>query len=272
MFELLQYPFLARALAAGAVVSLMLGWLGVFVTVRKMSFIGDGLAHSSLAGIALAILLGWAPLPTAVASSVIIAGLIYFFEKKTRISADSAIAVMFTTGMAIGVVLLNFYQGYQPELVSYLFGNILTVNNSDLLTIALFGSFILSVLAVFHKKMLFSTVDPEGAYLSGLRPWVYDLLLYIMTAVAVVLSIKLVGIVLVSALLVTPSAIARQYAGNFKMFTAATAMTSFIIVIFGLILSFYLDLPSGAAIVLFGSLIFFVGSGIRFFVKNTIAK
>lgn len=254
---------MVRALISGAIVSVILGWLGVFITVRKMSFIGDGLAHSSLAGIALALLLGWAPIPTAVIASVLIAALIYFLEKKTKISGDMAIAIMFTTGMAIGVILLNFYQGYQPELISFLFGNILTVNQSDLLNIAFFGILIIAVLAVFHKKILFSTFDPVGAFLSGLRPWFHDLLLYIMTAVVVVLSIKLIGIILVSALLVTPSAIAKLFAGTFRMFTFLAVVFSLAIVIVGLILSYYLDLPSGATIVLVGTSLFLIGFAIN---------
>ena len=268
MPEFLQYPFMLRAMSAGLVISLMLGWLGVFITVRKMSFIGDGLAHSSLSGIALAILVGWAPLPTAVAASILIACIIYFLEKKTRISADSAIAIMFTTGMAIGVVLLNYYRGYQPELISYLFGNILTVNQVDLLNISLFGIVIIALLAFLHKKLLFVTFDPEGAFLSGLRTSLYDLLLYVMTAVAVVLSIKLIGIILVSALLVTPSALARQYAANFRQFIIFAVITSLSTVITGLVLSYYLDWPSGATIVLSGSFIFLVGTVIKYSIKN----
>ncbi|MFH2018879.1 MAG: metal ABC transporter permease, partial [bacterium] len=117
MLEILQYPFMVRALVSGIFVAVLLGWLGTFVVTRKMSLIGDGIAHASLAGIAMALLLGWAPIPVAVILSIFIASFIYLLEKKTKISSDMAIAVMFTTGMAIGIILLHFYQGYQPELV-----------------------------------------------------------------------------------------------------------------------------------------------------------
>jgi len=254
---------MVRALVSGVIVAVILGWLGVFITARKLSFIGDGLAHSSLAGIALALLLGWAPIPTAVVASAAIAAFIYFLEKKARISGDMAIAIMFTTGMAIGVTLLNFYQGYQPELISYLFGNILTVNNADLANIVIFGIIILALLAIYHKKILFTTFDAVGAYLSGLRPWFYDLLLYVTTAVAIVLSIKLIGIILVSALLVTPSAIAKLFSKSFTGFTVMAIALAVVIVAVGLILSYYLNLPSGAAIVLTGTVLFLSCLGLK---------
>jgi len=256
MLEFLQYPFMIRALLAGSLVSIILGWLGTFVVTRKMSFIGDGIAHASLAGIALAVLVGWAPIPTAVVLAMIIAVIIYFLEKKTNISGDMAFALMFTTGIAIGIILLHFYQGYQPELISYLFGNILTVNTFDLWSILLMGIFILVILSIFYRKMLFSTFDPSGAYLSGLNPWIYDLLLYVSTAIAIVLSIKLIGIIMVSALLVTPSAIAKMFAKSFKNFTFLTIIFSVVIVVVGLVASYYLDLPSGATIILTGTSLF----------------
>jgi zinc transport system permease protein len=261
MPEIFQYPFMIRALISGVFIAVILGSLGVFVVIRKMSFIGDGIAHASLAGIALALLLGWAPIPVAVFFSAIIAALIYFFEKKTEISADMAIAIMFTTGMAVGIILLNFYQGYQPELISYLFGNILTINSYDLINIAVMGSLVLFSLLVFYRRILLSTFDPAGAYLSGLRPWVYDLLLYVATAISIVLSIKLAGIILVSALLVTPSAISGFFSSSFKSFLFLSMMISAAIVMIGLVLSYYLDLPSGAVIILTGTTMFLL-SGI----------
>lgn len=260
MPEIFLYPFMIRALISGAFIAVILGALGVFVVTRKMSFIGDGIAHASLAGIALALLLGWAPIPVAVVFSAAIAALIYFLEKKTNISGDMAIAIMFTTGMAIGIILLNFYQGYQPELISYLFGNILAINAYDLMNITVIGSLVLLGLLVFYRQILFSTFDPVGAYLSGLNPAAYDLMLYAAAAVSIVLSIKLVGIILVSALLVTPSAIARLFAKSFRGFLFLSIAFSAIIVMAGLAASYYLDLPSGAVIILAGTTLFLLSA------------
>ncbi len=256
MLDFLQYPFMLRAFIAGGAVSIILGWLGTFVVTRKMSFIGDGLAHASLAGIALALLLGWAPLPTAIVLSALIAAIIYLLEKKAAISSDMAIAIMFTTGMAAGIIILHYYQGYQPELISYLFGNILMITPYDLKFIVGASVIILAVLAIFYRSLLFATLDPIGSRLAGERPWIYDLLLYVMSAVAIILSIKLVGIILVSALLVTPSAIARLFARSFRHFSILAVMLAVFIVYAGLIASYYLDWPSGATIILVGSFVF----------------
>jgi len=260
MFEFLDYSFMLRAFFAGTAVAIILGWLGTFVVTRKISFIGDGLAHASLAGIALAILAGLAPLPTALIIAVLIAIIIYFLEKKANISGDMAIALMFTTGLAIGIILLHYYQGYQPELISYLFGNILSISVYDLKFILVASLIIIITLSLFYRQILFVTFDPIGAHLSGLKPWFYDLLLYVMTAVAIILSIKLVGIILVSALLVTPSAISRLFANSYKHFTIGAILLAVIIVFVGLVASYYLDWPSGATIILVGTLFFVLAS------------
>jgi len=247
---------MVRALLAGSVVALVLGWLGTFIVTRKMSFIGDGLAHASLAGIALAILVGWAPLPTAVLVAVILAIVIYYLEKKTDISGDMAIAIIFTTGMAIGLVMLHYFEGYQPELMSYLFGNILAISQFDFYFISLSSIVLLALLFIFHRLFLFATFDPIGAHLAGKKPWFYDLLLYVMSAVAIISSIKLVGIILVSALLVVPSAISRLFANSFLQFIVLASISSLIIMFLGLFASYHLDLPSGATIILTGSALF----------------
>ena len=192
MLEFIFYPFIIRAILVGSFLAVLLGVLGPFIITRKMSFMGDGIAHASLSGVAIALLLGWAPIPLTIILSILIAVFIYFLEKRTNISNDVAIAIIFTTGMSLGVILLSFYQGYQPELISYLFGNILTINNQDIISILIVGFFVLSSFLFFYRKILFSTIDPIGAYLSGIRVRNFDLLLYILTVISIVVSINLV--------------------------------------------------------------------------------
>ena len=256
MFEFLEYSFMLRALIAGSAVALVLAWLGTFIVTRKLSFIGDGLAHASLAGIALAILLGLAPLPTASVVALILAVVIYFLERRANLSGDMAIAIIFTTGMALGLILLHYYEGYQPELMSYLFGNILAISNFDFYFIISASLLILAILASLNRLLLFATFDPIGAYLAGKKPWLYDLILYMISALAIIISIKLVGIILVSALLVVPSAISRLFAKSFTDFIILACLFSLLIIFFGLLASYYLDWPSGATIILTGSTLF----------------
>lgn len=263
MLEILQYPFMQRALLAGILSALLLGVLGVFVVSRKMSFIGDGLAHASLAGVALALLVGWAPVPVAMVLSVILAILIYVMEKKTLLSSDMAIGIVFTSGMALGVLLMHFQTGFQPELISFLFGNILGVSSADLLLIGTVGTALLIAVLFLSKRLTFVTLDPEGAWLAGIHPDRYILMLYICVALAIVMSIQLIGIILVSALLIIPSAISRLFSTSFFQFQMYAIVSAVTIVIAGLLLSFYLDLPSGATIILTGAMLFFLSGALR---------
>lgn len=256
MTEIFLFPFMQRAILSGILVALLLGALGVFANIRQLSFLGDGVAHASLAGIALALLVGWMPTVVALAIGVLIACGIFLLERHSNISGDAAIGILFTTGMALGVIILHYTPGFQPELVSFLFGNILAVQTTDLILTGLVGVPIMLVTIALHKKITFVLVDEEGAYLSGLQPWKYILTLYILISMAIVLSIKLVGIVLVSALLITPSAIAQQLTRTFFSFQWLSVLWSFLIVIGGIIASVWFDLPSGATIVVFGTLCF----------------
>lgn len=251
-----------RALVAGMISALLLGWVGVYVVSRKMSFLGDGIAHASLAGVAIALLAGLSPLPVALAVGVLIALIIFVIEKKTNVSRDAAIGVLFTSGMALGVVLLHFFEGYQPELISFLFGSILSVQTIDLIVMAVVGAILLLLLIIFRRQLTFMTIDPEGGYLHGLSSWGYDLMLYIMTALSIILSIKLLGIILVSALLIIPSSISKLISRSFGAFLRNAVLLSVAIVLAGLFFSYLLDLPSGATIVLTGAALFVLFSGV----------
>ncbi len=267
MLEIFTLPFMQRAFLAGNFIAILLGWLGIFVVAKKMSFLGDGIAHASLAGVALALLLGWTPTYVAMVAAITIASIIFFVERKTNISSDAAIGIFFTSGMALGVILLNFYSGYQPELVSYLFGNILAINTTDFVLTLIVGLTLLLFLYIFSRQLTFATVDPEGAYLHGQSNWFFDYSLYIAVTIAIVLSIKLLGIVLVSALLIIPSSISGLFAQSFKSYRFFSIITTLFLVNLGLIISYIFDLPSGATIVLLGATIFILGVIISSFKK-----
>jgi len=256
MLDILLLPFIQRALLSGIMVAILLGTLGVFVNIRSLSFLGDGIAHASLAGIALAIFVGWMPTPTALVLSVILAVGIFAMERYSRISADTAIGILFTTGMAIGVVLLHFTPGFQPELISFLFGNILAIQTQDIIITLSVGLPIFILIIILSKRLTFALLDEDGAYLSGLTPSRYILTLYILTSLAIVLSIKLIGIVLVSALLITPTAISQTLSKTFFSFQWQSVLWACLVVIFGILASVLLDLPSGASIILIGTMFF----------------
>lgn len=256
LLEFIQYPFMQRALIAGLFLGILLASLGVFVTLRNMSFFGEGIAHASLAGIAFAIIAGLNPLPVAIILAVILALLIFTLEQKTRLSVDMAIGIFFTSAMALGVVLMSFTKGYQPELLSFLFGSILSVTNFDLWIIAISTTAILAWLFLSQRQLIFLSLSEEQAIVNGILVKLQTALLYTTLAIATVLGVKILGIILVSALLIIPPAISRLHARSFRSHMITSILFSEIIIITGLAFSFFYDLPSGATIVLVGTFLF----------------
>lgn len=256
MMDILQFPFMQRALIAGMLLAVLLAYLGIFVTMRKMAFFSDGIAHASLAGVAIGILTGISPLPVAIVTSIVIASGIYYLEKKTDLSTDAVIGILFTAGMALGVLLMSLKSGYQPELVSFLFGNILAIRIIDLTVITTLGGIILVFLLTQHKKLTLLSLDEHLAHVAGMRPELYKFLLYVFLSISVVLGIKILGVVLVSALLIIPVSTGRMLSGSFTSLVFNTLIISEITTIGGILLSYYLNLPTGAVIVLFGTTLF----------------
>lgn len=256
MAELLQLPFMQRALLAGVVLGLLLSHLGIFVTLRRMAFFSDGIAHAALAGAAIGLLTRSDPLHTALVFSALLAALIFFLEKKSRLPIDSIIGIMFTSSMALGVVLISLRQGYQPELIGYLFGNILAIRVADLVLIVALGAAILAFLLAQRRKLTLLALDREMAAMAGINPDRYDLLLYVMLACALVLGIRVLGIVLVSAILIIPVSTARLFCRSFRALNGWTVLIAEFTVLAGIFLSYFLNLPTGAVIVLTGSALF----------------
>lgn len=257
--DFLQFPFLQRAVVASVLIAPMLAGLGVFVTLRGMALFGEGIAHASLAGIAIAVLAGVAPLPIAIAWAVLVALALFWFERKTRLSSDTLIGIAFTASMALGVVLMSMTKGYQPELMTYLFGNVLAIGMMDVYAIAaLFVMMGLWLWRVF-RPLTFLSLSEETAAVSGIRTQWHTLALYVMLAIATVLGVKILGIILISALLIIPPATSRLITGSFKSYFFAAIVLSEIAVLAGLFISYQFNLPSGASIVLVSTALFFFG-------------
>jgi zinc transport system permease protein len=260
---MLQSPFMQRALIAGLILGVLLASLGTFVTLRKMAFFGDGIAHSSLAGIAIALLLGLSPLPTALAWAVVIAISIYLLEHRMRLSSDTLVGIFFPAGMALGVVLMSMTRGYQPDLFTYLFGSILSVRPADLAIIAGCAAAILAWLASSYRELTFMSLAEESAEVAGVPVYLHTPILYVALALATVLGVKILGIILVSALLVLPSAVSRLLATSFKEYLFASVALAEAMIVAGLAISFAYDLPSGATIILVGTAVFFLVTAAR---------
>jgi zinc transport system permease protein len=261
--ELFAFPFLQRALIAGAILGVVLAALGIFVTLRKMTFFGDGIAHSSLAGIAIAVLTGLSPLPVALAWGVLVAVLIFWLERSTKLPSDTLIGIFFTASMALGVVLMSFTSGYRPELLTYLFGNILAVQPGDLIIIATIAVAIMVWYVLSFRHLTYMSLSEESALVSGVPVAIQTAVLYVALALATVLGVKILGIVLVSALLVLPAATSRMLTTSFRGHVFASIVIAEVVIFLGLLVSFRYDLPSGATIILVGTAMFFLAALLR---------
>ena len=194
ILELLSYSFVQRAIISGMCAGILLAVLGIFVTLKRMSFFSDGVAHASLVGVALGLLFHREPLIYAVIFSVVFAIAIFFLEQKTTIATDSLLAILFTSSLALGIVLINLQSGFQPDLISYLFGNILTIRTFEVWLIAGLSVLIAGFIYWKYRTYLLLSLNEEVAALAGIHTKSYQLLLYVILAVATVLSIKVLGI------------------------------------------------------------------------------
>jgi len=261
--EMISHPFMQRAFLSGALLGVLLAYLGIFVTLRKMAFFGDGIAHSSLAGIAIAVMTGLAPLPVALVWAVIVALFIFWLERATRLASDTLIGIFFTASMALGVLLMSFSRGYQPELLSFLFGSILAIQNVDTYITIVVSAAIMGWLSYYFRSLAYMSLAEENAVIAGINTKLYTAILYVALALATVLGVKILGVVLVSALIILPSATSRMLTRSFRGYVALSLVISELMIFTGLSVSYRYDLPSGATVVLVGTGFFFLANVLR---------
>ncbi|MHB8867765.1 MAG: metal ABC transporter permease [Thermoleophilia bacterium] len=252
----LQYPFMQRALAAGLVIGFLCAVVGVYVTLRSMSFFSDAISHSALAGIALGVLLGIDPVIAAVVFCVVVAVGITFLTLQTELTSDTVIGVFFSGSMALGVLLIGMQKGYQTDLLSYLFGDVLAVSTLDVVLSLGLASLVLAVVFSRSTLLLKIAFNRDLAAVEGVRVRAWDYVFMSLLALTVAVSVKIVGIVLVSALIIVPAAAARNLAPDFRRMMGLSVAFGVIGALLGLIASFYLDTASGPTMVVVVVLIF----------------
>ena len=258
-----QYPFMQRAFIAALAVGLLCSTMGTYVVLRKLSFIGDGIAHASFAGIVIAYLRGIDYYVGAAIVAVITAVGIGFVHRRGRISLDTTIGVLFTGAFALGVFLMSQQKNYAVDLQSFLFGDILSVGVGDLWLILALGIAVAVAIVVLFRSLLYTSFDPVVADASGMRAGLVEYVLLVALALTVVVSLQSVGIVLVAALLVTPAAAAYQLTARFAPMMALSAAIGALSTVGGLYLSYYLRSSSGATIVLLATVLFFLAFGVK---------
>jgi len=266
-----QYEFMRRAFLAALCVGVLCSAMGTYVVLRKLAFIGDGIAHASFAGIVIAYLRGLDYYLGAAVVAIITAVGIGFVHRKGKISLDTAIGVLFTGAFALGIFLMSRQHSYAVDLQSFLFGDILSVQPGDLWLIVSLCVAVAIAVIVMYRALLYTSFDPVVAQASGIHAGAIEYVLLVMLALTIIVSLQTVGIVLVAALLVTPAAAAYQLTSRFGPMMALSAVFGAACAVGGLYLSYYLRSSSGATIVLLATAVFFVALGLkRAFVRAAV--
>lgn len=260
MSEILSYGFMQRALAAGLMIGIIAPIIGVFIVLRRLSLIADTLSHVALAGVAAALLFRTYPVAGALVASLVGAVGIERLRGSGRLFGEAALAVFLSGGFAVAVVLISLARGFNTDLFSYLFGAITVVQPVDLWVIFALGLVVLVAVGILHKELFAITFDEEAARVQGVPVETLNLLLTILVALTVVLAMRIVGILLTSALLVIPTITALRVARNFRYTMWIAVFCSLFAVVAGMTVSFYLDIAAGGAIVLMALLLFGIAS------------
>ncbi len=258
IIQILQYSFIQTAFIAGSFVAIACSSLGLFLVLRKMSLIGDGLSHVSFGAIALGLYLGIYPLYIAIPVVVLASVVILKISEKALVYGDAAIGIVSAVGISSGVILASLSQGFNVDLFSYLFGNILAISTSEAIMSIILSVVVVVVISIFYWDLFSATFDEEYAKTTGVKTNFINILLTVLTAITVVLSVKVVGIMLVSALLILPAITALQVSRHFKTALFFGGFISLVSVIFGIIISYILNLPPGATIVMLNAIFFLV--------------
>jgi len=261
-----QYEFIRNAVIAAVLVNIACGIVGTYVVIKKIVFISGGISHAAFGGIGLGYLLGINPIVAAIPFSLLSAITIGLISKRSKLSEDAAIGIIWAVGMASGIIFINLTPGYAPDLFSYLFGNILTIPVSDLYIMLVMDFIIILIVVLFFKEFNAASFDEEFSTVIGIPNRILYLVLLCMVALSVVVLIRIVGIILVIALLTIPSSICRQFTYNMKKLIISSIVTGIILTITGLWISYLLDLASGATIILLLALVFLLS----FFIKKAV--
>lgn len=251
--DMFSYGFMQRALLAGSLIGVLCAVLGVFLVLRRLSLIGDGLAHITFGSVALALLAGLQGAAMLLVSLPVVAlaslGILKL-SRKARLGGDAAIGIVSSLGVALGVMLAVLGRGYGVDLFSYLFGSILAISSTELLVAGGLFCAVLTLLRLYYHDLVALSFNEELASASGIKSRFLNSLLAVLTAVTVVLAMKLVGVMLISALLILPASTALQVARGFRMTVFLAVVSALVAVVGGIVLSFLLNLPSGATIIL----------------------
>ena len=272
MIEALQFEFMQNALLAGLLASVICGVMGTMVVVNRIVFLSGGIAHAAFGGIGLAFFFGWHYLVGTISFSIVAALIMAVITLKAKHRADTIIGVIWAIGMAIGIILLDLTPGYNVDLMSYLFGSILTVPDSDIWMMVGVGAAILAVVIYFYNDYLALSYDEEFAQIRGVSVKTLYILMTVMLALGIVMVIQVVGLILVIALLTIPPYIAEKFSKSLFQMMVLSSMLSALFTVGGLWFSYEFNLTSGASIILVAGIGFLISLGVERLLPGRFVK
>ena len=261
-FDFFSYGFIQRALLSGLIIAIICSLIGIFLVLKRQSLFGDAISHMAFGGIAIGTFLNMYPIWTAMGFSIAAGLAIAKIRQSTKLPSDSLVAVMLSFGLGIGITLVSFSNGFSIDLFSFLFGSILLVNYEDIFQIVFVAIIVVSIILVYYKKFVYIAFDEDQAKISGIQVEKVNYLFSVLVAITIIISMKLVGILLISSLIVIPNIIALLFHKGFKKTLLFSMILSTSSVFAGITLSYYYNLaPSGIIVLLLtsGFIIAFLG-------------
>lgn len=247
--DILRYEFLANAILASISIGIISGIVGVYVVSRRVVFLTGGITHASFGGIGIAYYLGLNPLLGALIFAIFSSLGMQLAVERKRIREDSAIGVLWSIGMTIGVIFVFITPGYAPNLMGYLFGNILTISSSLIMWSFIVATVLLAFISIWHRTVQFVTFDSQYASTQGVRTWLINMVMMLFTAITIVLTLRLAGIVLLISLITLPSITAALLSKRYIVMTIYSSVIAVIGMVGGVFVSYYTNLPPGASII-----------------------
>ncbi|MBQ9902925.1 MAG: metal ABC transporter permease [Clostridia bacterium] len=258
MFAMFSYPFIIRALVVGTLVSLCSALLGVNLVLKRYSMIGDGLSHVAFSAMAVATVMNWAPLWVAIPVVIAAAYLLLMFSSNDRLSGDSAIALLSTGALAVGIFIISTKSGINTDINNYMFGSVLAISQSDVTLSVVLSLAVLALYVLFYNKIFAVTFDEPFARATGVRAGFYNFLIAVLTAVTIVLGMRMIGALLISSLIIFPAMSSMRVFKCFRNVVICSAAISVFCFLTGMVISYEYSTPTGASVVLINIAVFVV--------------
>lgn len=263
--NILQYPFITRALIVGVFVSFCAALLGVSLVLKRYSMIGDGLSHVGFSALSIAVAMNWAPMIISIPVIILTAILLLHFSEKNKISGDAAIALISTSSLALGIIAVSITSGINIDVFNYMFGSILAISQSDLTLSIIISTIVLILFIMSYNKIFAITFDENFSYAIGINVKLYKMLLAVLTGIMIVVGMKIMGALLMSSLIIFPTLSSTRVCKRFKSVAINSAIISIVSFIVGLAFSYFCSTPTGATVVAIDLIIFIVYSLIGIF-------